>query len=73
MIIIGSLVALAERLHGGRIEWGVILPFAAAAAVGVLVGSGSGARLHRALTRWFALFVVATAIYMATEAIMALL
>jgi len=74
VIIISSVVALAERLQGGHIDWGVVLPFAAAAAAGVLVGSRVGTRVsHRTLTRWFAVFVVASAIYMGTEALIALL
>lgn len=74
VIIIGSLVAFAERLSGSSIEWGVIAPFAAAAVVGVLVGSALGERAsNRDLTRWFAVLVVATAIYTATEALTALL
>lgn len=73
VIIIGSLVALAERLHGGAIDWGVIVPFAAAAVAGVLAGSVVGERVStRALTRWFALLVVATAIFTATKAGIAL-
>jgi uncharacterized membrane protein YfcA len=73
VIIIGSLVALAERLHGGSIDWGVIVPFAAAAVAGVLVGSALGGRVStQALTRWFAVLVVATAVYTAVKALAAL-
>ncbi len=74
VIIIGSLVALADRLHGGAIDWAVIGPFAGAAVVGVVLGSALGDRASsQALTRWFAALVVATAIYTATEALIALL
>lgn len=73
VIIIGSLVALADRLHGGAIEWDVIAPFAAAAAVGVLIGSALGERASsRTLTRWFAVLVIATALYTAVDALIAL-
>jgi uncharacterized protein len=73
VIILGSAIALAERLHGGAIEWSVVAPFAAAAVVGVVLGSALGGRISgRLLTRWFALLVVATAIYTATKALLAL-
>jgi uncharacterized membrane protein YfcA len=73
VIIMGSLVALAERLGAGSIDWAVIGPFAATAVVGVLIGSALGERLSiQALTRWFAVLVVATAAYTAIEALIAL-
>ena len=74
VIIIGSLVALAERLHGGGVDWGVIAPFAAAAVVGVLLGSVFGERASQeTVTRWFAVIVIATAIYTGAEALASLL
>lgn len=73
VIIIGSTIALADRLHGGEIEWGVVAPFAASAVVGVVLGSALGERISsRMLTRWFALLVVLTAVYTATKALLAL-
>jgi len=73
VIIIGSLVALGERLPGGAVDWAVIVPFAAAAVTGVLAGSLVGERVSTlALTRWFAVLVVATAAYTATAAFVAL-
>jgi uncharacterized membrane protein YfcA len=73
VIIIGSAVALVERLQGGAVDWPVILPFAAAAAAGVLAGSRVGERVStEALTRWFAVLVVATALYTGAEALAAL-
>jgi hypothetical protein len=73
VIIVSSLVALADRLHGGEVDWSVIAPFAAAAVIGVLAGSALGDRLSsRALTRWFAALVVLTALYTAAEALAAL-
>ncbi|MBS1878840.1 MAG: sulfite exporter TauE/SafE family protein [Actinobacteria bacterium] len=74
VIIISSAVALAERLQSGAVDWAVIGPFAAAAVAGVLVGTWLGGRLpRRVLTRWFAVVVVATAVYTATQALAALL
>jgi hypothetical protein len=73
VIVIGSIVALLVRLHGG-IDWATILPFAAAAALGVLFGSRLGERVSvDALTRWFALLVVVTALYTGAEALASLL
>ncbi|MBS1890838.1 MAG: sulfite exporter TauE/SafE family protein [Actinobacteria bacterium] len=73
VIVVGSTVALAERLGAGAIDWGTIVPFAVAAVAGVLLGSAIGGRVStQALTRWFALLVIGTAIYTATEAIVAL-
>lgn len=73
VIIMGSTIALAERLHGGGVGWGVVTPFAAAAVVGVLFGTALGERVDgRSLTRWFALLVFATALYTATKALLAL-
>jgi uncharacterized protein len=74
VIIIGSLVALFERLHGGSIDWEVVGPFALAAVAGVLAGSAFGGRVSSdTLIRWFAALVVVTAIYTATEALVALI
>jgi uncharacterized protein len=73
VIVIGSAVALAERLHGGGTDWATVLPFAVAAVLGVLLGGRLGERLSgEALTRWFALLVVATALYTGAEALAAL-
>lgn len=74
IIILSSLVALADRLNGGEVDWSVIAPFAAAAIAGVLLGSALGGRTSSdALTRWFAALVVATALYTGAEALTALL
>lgn len=73
VIIMGSTVALVDRLHGGAIAWGVVTPFAASAVVGVVLGTALGERVDgRGLTRSFALLVFATAIYTATKALVAL-
>ncbi|MBS1894148.1 MAG: sulfite exporter TauE/SafE family protein [Actinobacteria bacterium] len=69
IIVIGSTVALAARLHGGEIDWTVIAPFAAAAIAGVVLGGTFSPRLSdRHLTRWFAGLVVLTALYTACKA-----
>lgn len=74
VIVVGSLVALLARLGGGGVEWATILPFAAAAAIGVLLGGRLGGRVStEALTRWFALLVVATAVYTGAEALASLI
>lgn len=74
VIVVSSAVALAERLQGGEVDWAVILPFAAAAAVGVLVGARVGDLVsRRSLTHWFAALVVLTAVFTGTEALLALL
>jgi uncharacterized membrane protein YfcA len=74
VIIISSLVALAERLQGDEIDWSVIGPFAAAAVLGVLFGSALGKRASsEALTRWFAALVILTALYTGGKALAALL
>lgn len=74
VIIVSSLVALADRLHGGEVDWSVVGPFAGAAVLGVLLGSALGERVSsEALTRWFAVLVVATALYTAGAALAALL
>jgi uncharacterized protein len=74
VILISSAAALIERLHGGAADWAVILPFAAAAAIGVLLGAALARRAsHRALTGWFAALVVATALYTGAASLAALL
>lgn len=73
VIVVGSSVALVERLGAGSIDWATIVPFAAAAVAGVLLGGLVGRRVStRALTRWFAVLVLVTAAYTATEALIAL-
>jgi uncharacterized membrane protein YfcA len=74
VIIVSTVVALAERRPGREVEWAVIQPFAAAAAAGVLIGTRIGTRVsRRSLTRWFAVFVVLTAIFTGAEALVSLL
>ena len=74
VVIVSSLVALAERLHGGGLDWSVIGPFVGAAVLGVLAGSALGERASsETVTRSFAILVVAIAIYTGGEALAALL
>jgi uncharacterized membrane protein YfcA len=64
VIAVNSSVALAARAGGAAIDWGVTLPFAAAAVAGVLAGGSLAGRLdpERSL-RWFAALLVAVALY----------
>lgn len=74
VIIVSSLVAFAERLHGSELDWQIVGPFAGAAVLGVLLGSVLGLRTSsEALTRWFAVLVVATALYTGGHALAAML
>jgi uncharacterized protein len=72
--IISSLVALADRLHGSELDWQVIGPFAAAAMLGVLLGSVLGLRTSsEALVRWFAGLIIGTALYTGAHSLAALI
>lgn len=74
VIILGSLVALFARLHGGGIDWAVIGPFAAAAVAGVLLGTALGERASQeTVTRWFAVVVVLAALYTGANALAAMI
>jgi uncharacterized protein len=74
VIILASAPALGERLGTSAPDWSVVGPFLLAAALGVAIGARLARRgSTRALTRWFALLVVATAIFTAAEATVALL
>lgn len=61
-----SLLGLVEHVAlGSDVEWAVALPFAAAAIVGALVGSGLGARLpQRTLATGFAVLLGGVAVYL---------
>ena len=73
VIAINSGVGLLARLATTSIEWGVALPFTAAAIAGVLTGGRVADRLDpvRSL-RWFAALLVAVAVYTAIRAGLAL-
>lgn len=72
LLVIGvnSAVGLVPRISTASIEWGVTLPFAAAAIAGVLAGGQLAGRLdpERSL-RWFAALLVAVAAYTAADAL----
>ncbi len=73
VVIIGSTVALADRLHGGDLDWGTIVPFSVAALVGVVLGGALAKRASsQSLAQGFAILVVLAAIYTAGRASMAL-
>jgi uncharacterized membrane protein YfcA len=69
VIAINSAVALGARLGSSTIDWGVAVPFTAAAVIGVLAGKRIADRLdpQRAL-RWFAALLVGVAAYTAVQA-----
>ncbi len=74
VVIMGSLVALADRLHSGGIDWAVVGAFAASAVCGVLIGTRVAARVgSRALTLGFAALVVLVALYTGADALAGLL
>lgn len=74
IVTIGSLFALGERLGAGDVDWGVAVPFAVAALLGALAGRAVADRLpSRVLRRAFAAVVIATAIYVGADALIALL
>jgi uncharacterized membrane protein YfcA len=68
VIAVNSAVGLAARLGTTGIEWGVTLPFVAAAVAGVLTGGNLAGRLDaRRSLRAFAVLLVAVAVFTATE------
>jgi uncharacterized membrane protein YfcA len=70
VIAVNSAVGLAARIGTASIEWGVTLPFAAAAIAGVLTGGHVAGRLDpRRSLRWFAGLLVAVAVYTAVDAL----
>jgi hypothetical protein len=70
VIVINSIVALGARVGSSSIEWAVAIPFAVAAAAGVLSGTAAADRLDAARSlRWFARLLVVVAVYTAARAI----
>lgn len=68
VIVINSVVALASRLHGGNIDWSVIIPFGVASLSGVLVGGRLvGRKDPDKLQGWFIALLVVVAIYTAVR------
>ncbi len=73
VITINSAVALASRIATTTIDWAVTIPFTISAVVGVLVGGRLAGRLDpQKSLRWFALLLVAVAVYTAGKAIVGL-
>jgi uncharacterized membrane protein YfcA len=73
VIAINSVVALATRLQAGSIDWAVVVPFAAASIIGVVVGGRlAGRRDPSSLQRWFVGLLVVVATYTAVRSSLAL-
>ena len=73
VIAVNSTVALATRLPGGTVDWGIVVPFTVASLIGVVVGSHlASTRDPSFLQKWFVILLVAVAIYTATRSIIAL-
>ncbi len=73
VIIINAVAALATRLGAGGIEWAVAVPFTLAGLVGVWLGGRVADRVPaRRLTRWFALLLIAVALYTGGDALASL-
>lgn len=71
IISINSAVALAARAGTATVDWGVTLPFAAAAVAGVLAGGHVADRLDpKRSLRWFATLLVAVALYTGADALL---
>ncbi len=73
VIAINSGAALLFRAGSAHFDWGVILPFTAAAIVGSLAGKKVADKVNaRSLTRAFAVLLVAVAVYTATQSVLGL-
>lgn len=73
VIALNSVVALAARTGRGDFDWAVIVPFTLAAVVASLIGQRLAERLPGpALTRAFAVLLIAVAVYVAVRAGLAL-
>ena len=65
--------ALASRLATTGVEWHVALPFAGAALIGAVAGNHMASRVRSStLQRWFAMLLVAVAIYTLARSAVAL-
>ncbi|HEV7212649.1 MAG TPA: sulfite exporter TauE/SafE family protein [Blastococcus sp.] len=74
VIAINSGAALLARAGTAHFDWAVIVPFTIAAVAGSLTGKTVADRLSaKALTRAFAVLLVAVAIYTATSSLVGLL
>ena len=73
VIAINSAVALVLRLGHSSLEWHIAIPFTVAAIAGVLTGKRLADRLDASSSlRWFAVLLVAVALYTAADAASAL-
>jgi uncharacterized membrane protein YfcA len=69
VIAINSGIALSTRLATTTIDWATTAPFTLAAVLGVFAGGRLAGRLDPQRSRhWFAVLLVAVAIYTATRA-----
>jgi uncharacterized membrane protein YfcA len=74
VISINSAVALMARLATTTVDWGLTLPFAVSAVIGVLVGGRVADRLDaRRSLRAFAVLLVGVGVYTGIQAILALI
>ena len=73
VIAVNSTVALATRLPGGTVDWGIVVPFTIASLIGVVAGSHlASTRDPSFLQKWFVILLVVVAFYTATRSIIAL-
>lgn len=73
VIAINSGAALLFRAGSAHFDWAVIVPFTLAAIVGSLTGKKVADKVNaRALTRAFAVLLVAVAVYTATQSVIGL-
>lgn len=74
VIAINSAVALTTRLHGGTLDWSVIIPFMIASLLGMRVGTRlADTKDPRVLQRWFVYLLVGVALYTAVRSGLAVL
>lgn len=71
VIAVNAAMALAAHVTGpGQVDWGVVVPFTAAALVGVVLGTSVAERVpSKQLTRAFAVLLVAVALYVGADAL----
>jgi uncharacterized membrane protein YfcA len=73
VIALNAAVALAARIGQAELDWGVIVPFTAAAVLASLVGTRVADRLPaNTLTRAFAGLLMFVAVYVAVRAVLGL-